>query len=428
MNLFFHQLNKVIRMQITPSPSAKGIIGVFGHAGIGHVHSHHGFVQDDSAGLAVVTHFLKKAYPANTVIESVAIDHPGKTITVHTIGGGKGAARARRGITPFEAELMQRAIGMDTQLSQRVAFRTFGRIYGQGVMESAVAMQAACALALLDTFEKNYPEKFLATPEDIPGNAGRIIGAVLDFGTTPVALMATVNATAEGLGPNEDLEGNIELGAKGKMMKMLGLNSTPGIVVESKAFISNKADELQESTFFIRANAESDNKTVASCLAEAASDLAFPHQVSDSAFPRGEHELESSTKALGMKIAHLGRELSSADKAYDKVRIVAMLAEIVSQDAGGVTFMSNTLHNKVSGAGTCPGTAAVISLLATRAHVEKWRIPLLSTSDVANYAAIIEKTVSKLETKMDVAEHESLNKVSFDEKELAFLFEHTVEK
>ncbi len=251
---------------------------------------------------------------------------------------------------------------------------------------------------------------------------------MLDFDTTPVALMATVNATAGGLGPNEDLEGNIGLGAKGKMMKELGLNSAPGIVVESKAYIPSKGDQLQESTFFIRANAESDNKTVAGCLAEAASDLAIPHQVSDTAFPRGENELESFTKALGMKIAHLGQELSSAEKAYDKVRIIGMLAKIVSQDAGGVTFMSNSLHNKVAGAGTCPGTAAVISLLATRAHVEKWCIPMLSTTDLANYAAIIEKTVSKLETKMDIAVHESLNKVSFDEKELDFLFERSVEK
>ncbi len=72
---------------------------------------------------------------------------------------------------------------------------------------------------------------------------------MLDFDTTPVALMATVNATAGGLGPNEDLEGNIGLGAKGKMMKELGLNSAPGIVVESKAYIPSKGDQLQESTF-----------------------------------------------------------------------------------------------------------------------------------------------------------------------------------
>ena len=50
-------------MTICFSDKQKGILGISGHAGVGHVHSHSGFVQDDSAGLAVAALILKKALP-----------------------------------------------------------------------------------------------------------------------------------------------------------------------------------------------------------------------------------------------------------------------------------------------------------------------------------------------------------------------------
>ena len=50
-------------MDIRFSEQQKGILGVSGHVGVGHVHSHSGFVQDDSAGLAVAARILKQALP-----------------------------------------------------------------------------------------------------------------------------------------------------------------------------------------------------------------------------------------------------------------------------------------------------------------------------------------------------------------------------
>ncbi len=412
-------------MQITPSTSPKGHIGIFGHAGVGHVHSHLGFVQDDSAGLAVVASLLKAAYPANTLINKVFVDHSEGTITVYTKDGGSGTAFARRGFTPYEAELSQHAVGLDAQFSQAVAFRTFGRIYGQGVMEAAVALQAACALALLDTFEVCYPGEVLAAPEDIPGNIGRVLGAIVDFDTTPVVLLATVNATAGGLGPNEDLEGNISLGGKGSVMRTLGLNATtPGIIVESKSYVPGISDEIPANTFFIRANSASDNETVAQCLTEAASELDLPHRFSDRAFPRGNNELALSTAALGQRIAALGMQLAAADTAGRKVEIVGELAEIISQDAGGVTFMSNPLHNVVSGAGTIPGTAAVISLLVTQSYIQNWRIPMLTPNDVDQYTMIISGALEKLASRRTHAESESHRKANFNEQSLSHLLRY----
>ncbi len=400
-------------MNIKPSFSSKGVMGIFGHAGVGHVHSHLGFVQDDSAGLAVVTSFLKKAFPVNTVIERVTVDHPTNTITVVTASGGRGTGSARRGITPFEAELVQRAVGLDAQYSQAVAFTTFGRIYGQGVMETAVALQAAAALALIDTFERNYPDKFLAALEDIPGNMGRMIGAVLDFDGIPVSLLAIVNATIGGLGPDEDLEGNVSLGAKGRLMNKIGLDAVPGIVVESKPYVPGLCGDILESTFLIRANANADNSTVAACLAEAASEQNLPYMVSDSAFPRGHNELALATSNLGKKIADLGMQLSSAATSRRKVELVGKLAEIISQDAGGVTFMSDSLHNVVAGAGTIPGTAAVISLLVTKSYIEKWKIPIVTPEDVNRYSVIIESAVIKLAARISVAQSELKTKSNF---------------
>ncbi|MBN1472564.1 MAG: hypothetical protein JW925_12345 [Syntrophaceae bacterium] len=410
-------------MNIKPSASSKGVIGIFGHAGVGHVHSHLGFVQDDSAGLAVVTSFLKKAFPANTVIERATVDHPSGAITVVTAGGGKGTGRARRGITPFEAELVQRAVGLDAQYSQAAAFKTFGRIYGQGAMETAVAMQAAAALAVIDTFERNWPDKFLAAPEDIPGNMGRMIAAILDFDGIPVALLAVVNATTGGLGPDEDLEGNVSLGAKGRLMNRIGLDAVPGIVVESKPYVPGICGDISESTFWIRANASADNCTVAACLAESALEKNLPYLVSDSAFPRGKNELALSTSNLGKKIANIGMQLSSAATSRRKVELVGKLAEIISQDAGGVTFMSDALHNVVSGAGTVPGTAAVISLLVTKPYIEKWKIPMVTPEDVNQYTVIIEGAVKKLAAKISEAQSELKTKSHFHDHTFASLFE-----
>ena len=66
----------------------RGRFGVVGHVGVGHVHSHSGFVQDDSAGFAVAAGLLKRAMPVDTTIACAEADVDANTITVTTRGGG----------------------------------------------------------------------------------------------------------------------------------------------------------------------------------------------------------------------------------------------------------------------------------------------------------------------------------------------------
>ena len=75
-------------MEILFSEQQKGILGISGHAGVGHVHSHSGFVQDDSAGLTAAALILKKALPVDTAISHVQVSIEEGTITVYTNGGG----------------------------------------------------------------------------------------------------------------------------------------------------------------------------------------------------------------------------------------------------------------------------------------------------------------------------------------------------
>ncbi|MEE4240000.1 MAG: hypothetical protein V2I36_00935, partial [Desulfopila sp.] len=136
-------------MSITPCPERIPVFGVSGHVGAGHVHSHKGFIQDDSGGFAAAASLIKIAFPANTVIHRVSCSE--NAVEVETTDGGIGSAVARRGFTGYEEELLQRSLGLDGIYSQSTAYRCFGRIYGQGVMEPAVAFQTAICLAVLDT-------------------------------------------------------------------------------------------------------------------------------------------------------------------------------------------------------------------------------------------------------------------------------------
>ncbi|HOV39473.1 MAG TPA: hypothetical protein PLG79_12165, partial [Spirochaetales bacterium] len=188
-------------MKISVSSSSQGVVGICGHAGVGHVHSHSGFVQDDSGGFAATAYLLKAALPVDTRVKSAEADLTTGFITVTTEDGGVGKASARRGITPFEAELLSRARGREASRTQALAFAVFGRIYGQGILETPVALQAASSLAVIDTFEKKFPGKVKTASEDVPGNIGRVLGSVLDIDGVPVSVLAVVNATEGGLGP-----------------------------------------------------------------------------------------------------------------------------------------------------------------------------------------------------------------------------------
>jgi len=79
-------------MNISVSSSSQGVVGICGHAGVGHVHSHSGFVQDDSGGFAATAYLLKAALPVDTRVKSATADLEYRLYNGYNRGwrGGKG--------------------------------------------------------------------------------------------------------------------------------------------------------------------------------------------------------------------------------------------------------------------------------------------------------------------------------------------------
>ena len=66
----------------------------------------------------------------------------------------------------------------------------------------------------------------------LEGNCGKILGTVLDIHGVPVSVMALSNATVGGIGPNEDIEGNVNLYGKKDLSEKLHLDRIPSFVIE----------------------------------------------------------------------------------------------------------------------------------------------------------------------------------------------------
>ncbi len=369
-------------MIITPSHQTPAL-GVSGHAGAGHVHSHSGFIQDDSAGFAVAASLIGMACPADTIIREVTIK--ADTVEVRTGGGGTGRATARRGFTPYEAELVTRAVGLDGIFSQAAAFRSLGRIYGQGVMEAPVALQTAICLAVIDTFSRHYPNIVITSGEGVKGNVGACMGAVLDVEGVCVAVMAVLNATEGGLGPVEDLEGNVSYFQKGQLMKRLGLDHVPTIVLETKAYIPAVSDALVEDCLWVRYNDKFDNPAVGKALITAAENLGLTVMHADMAYPRHSGEMSKTTAEFAMRVIETGNKIKSARTASEKVYLVGQLALLVSQDAGGITYMTDRLHEIAAGAGIIPGMSAVLSMTVSKETIDRDKIPEFTADDNLRY-------------------------------------------
>ncbi len=378
-------------MEVKFSEQAKGVLGISGHAGVGHVHSHSGFVQDDSAGLAAAALILKKALPVDTVITSVQASMDEGRITVHTGGGGEASASPRRGIAPFEKELLEsRGVGLDAAFSQNAAVRVFGRMYGQGVSETAACFQGACALAVLDSFVKAKPDRFhVSAPAGKPGYLDKAIATVLDVDGIPMALMLLVNFTEGGIGPAEDYEGNVPWDFKESVMKAVGLDLIPTILIESKAFIPAFASELSENMLMLRAEEGTDNLELAKTLLHTAEELHIPCCLKTNAMPLAPGSLAKATASYADRLIALAEQLKFADDCMEKVQITAKLAELVSQDAGGVTFMGNTVNDQMRGAGIIPGAHAILSMIVTEDYKDRVKIPMLSDEEAEHYVAVI---------------------------------------
>lgn len=47
-------------------------------------------------------------------------------------------------------------------------------------------------------------------------------------------MLVVINATEGGFWPNEDVEGNVDLGIKGRLMETSGLDALPTFLIEGK--------------------------------------------------------------------------------------------------------------------------------------------------------------------------------------------------
>ena len=374
-------------MDICFSEQQKGILGISGHVGVGHVHSNSGFVQDDSAGLAVASRILKQALPVDTGIARVRVSIEDGVLTVFTNGGGAASAAPRRGIAPYEKELLEsRAPGLDASFSQNAAVRVFGRLYGQGVSETAAAFQGACALAVLDTFVKAAPERFhVSAPAAKKGYLDRAVSTVLDVDGIPVALQLRVNFTEGGIGPAEDYEGNVPWDFKEAVMKAVGLDAVPTVILESKAYIPAFAPELKEDRLMIRAQEGVDLVPLGEALLQSAQLHGIPACLKTDAMPLVQGSLAKATAAYADRVIALAEKLKAADDCMEKVLLTADLAELISQDAGGVTFMGNTVNDQMRGAGVIPGSGVILSMIVTTAYREYVKIPMLTPEDADRY-------------------------------------------
>mgnify|MGYP001043851624 CR=1 FL=1 len=394
-------------LQLVKCLEMPAVMGISGHAGCGHAHSHCGFVQDDSGGLAAVLMILQRATGLDLTITQV------KTQTgvdgwfeVSTASGGCGRAYARRGITLAEKRLAEFVVGRQAICTQALASTAFGRIYGQGAMEVAVALQTAIANAALDSFVKAYPEQFLSSTEGVSGNVGRVIGTKLDIDGQIVSLLAVVNATDGGLGPNEDVEGNVDLGVKGDLMKVLGLDRLPTFLIEGKVCASPASDMILEPTFLVRAFPGDDNVTVAKSYVAGAKRLGYPVLYLDQLLGRHPTAMRDLTKKQGETIISLGQELAKAETAIEKVRIAAELNRFCSQELGGITFMSESIHRVMGGVGMIPGTCGCLSLFISHAQLAEDVIPVLSEADASRFADVILAGVADLANHLDEANEE----------------------
>ena len=106
----------------------------------------------------------------------------------------------------------------------------------------------------------------------------------------------------------------------------------------------------------------------------------------------------------------LGKALSHAASSREKVRLAAKLARLASEDAGAVTFMSNSVHAVVGSGGLTPGTGAVLSMLVPRTEVEYWKIPVLSREDLDLYLLAIIAGIETLKTRLPEALQELRDK------------------
>ena len=395
----------------------KGVIGLLGHVGVGHAHSHGGIKQDDSGGLCVMLTLFQRATDISLNLDEIQV-HSGMdgSIKVTTASGGKGFARPRRGITPQEKKLIKQLEGTEGKeaiRTQALVYKIFGRYYGQGVFETPVALQAAICNALLDSFKTCFPEKFYLANEDAAGNFGKILGTVLEINDVPVSCLATVNTTHGGIGPNEDLEGNTPGGNKKRIMENLELERLPSIVVEGKAYHPKFSPQIDKPHVLIRTSKQDDNYVVGKAMKQSAEKMSYPFIYDENSLKRIPNKLTNQKQVFAEEIIKLGQTLKQVSCAHEKVDTVAELAKLVSEEAGGITFMTDELHDVMGGVGLLPGSGAVFNLIDTEANYQNQVIPSITSDEVKWLTNMAIASTEQLYPLLNEA-HEYLQEVSVD--------------
>lgn len=372
----------------------KARLGIVGHAGCGHANSHLGFIQDDSGGLAAVLTLWQRLTGVDLTITSVRAEVGMEgSFTVETASGGVATATARRGVTPYEARLAQAVVGEQAICTQALAVRAFGRILGQGAMEAPVALQTAIANAAIRSLKAANPDEVEIFDEGVEGNCG--LGACASFRIhgLDVSMMALVNATVGGLGPNEDVEGNVDLYGKTGAMARFGLRDVPTFLIEGKVCAGPISPIIDVPTFLIRAYPTDDNPVVAEAYMRAAKRLGYPAVYREELLQRSPDAMRRLTETMGEKLVALGEELKAARTSAEKVRIAAEVHRFASEDLGGITFMSDDIHRVMGGVGQIPGTTACMSLFIPKAEQLRTVLPVLSTADAGCFADMLYEAV-----------------------------------
>ncbi|MBC7239447.1 MAG: hypothetical protein H5T71_05045, partial [Chloroflexi bacterium] len=213
------------------------------------------------------------------------------------------------------------------------------------------------------------------------------------------------NGSRAGLGPCEDLEGNVYRGIKLRLLKKLRALKTPTIVVESKAF--NPAIEISQRSFLVRYNKEVDNSTVASSLCKALEELSFPFLCLDTAFPLlDKPAIEVEVERFLKHLLNLAKALSKSKTSRKRALLLGELAKLVSEDAGGIVFMSSQINRVARAVGLMPGTGAVISMCLPKAYIEEYRIPFVDERDVDETVLILRKATLRLWEGIEDAQRE----------------------
>ncbi|MDD4159483.1 MAG: hypothetical protein PHO18_00885 [Synergistaceae bacterium] len=383
-----------MKEKLSLSDKKHGIVCLTGHAGIAHAHGANSYQQDDGGGFCAAGTIISHALSVDTRVSEVSCTT--EEIMVKLMGGGSAVTMPRRRVTPQEAAMMKRAEGKDALFSQGVAAGIFGRVYGQGVSETAACFQAALALSVLDSFKKAAPERVFVVPES-EENAGAILGTVIDYDGIPVSVVMPVNFTGGGLGPDEDYEGNFMHGMKGDMMKKLGC-PLPSIVAESKV-CSVLSEEAPHDRFLIRYSEDRGDPAVAKALEESCKELSVPYFIRNDLLSYDAGSFQSLSYAFAEKIEKIAAGLRETEKASEKVRLVGDLARLVSEDAAGFTYMSRSVFAESSSPGLHPGTSAVLSMIVGKNYIKDHVIPIITESDRDDYVRVILLALKKIAQK-----------------------------